>query len=86
MGMSNEQMQANRFLRWHDARQKVAAIREHLLTGGVVQVVTMTKAWQYERKHVDWFEARKNGAFVRQGRQSVCIDGAGVRFGRYKAA
>jgi hypothetical protein len=64
-------------------QERLATIQDHLDTGGVVQVVTYAKAWQYTAKHRDWFSADDSGLYVRQGKGRVCLNFTGMRFGRY---
>ena len=82
--LTNEKMVAGRYLRWATARKKVADIKAHLAAGGLVMIVTALKATVYESKHAEWFEAARNGAFVRSGKSRVCIDYVHIRFGRKK--
>lgn len=72
--MTNEQMKAGRFLRWHKARQKVAFIQQHLAAGRTVQITTATRAVRYKPAHVDCFKATKAGAYVQRGKSWDCID------------
>jgi hypothetical protein len=65
---------------WQD---RVAAIHAHLDRGGVVQVVTYTKAWLYTAQHRAWFSADDTGLYVRHGRGRVCLNYTPIRFGRY---
>lgn len=77
-------MKANRFGKWAEARAKVAMIQEHLQSGGLVIIANHLKATEYNKPvHAKLFEARKNGAFVRHGKQMLCFDGNAVKFGRY---
>lgn len=80
--MSNEKMIAGRYQRWAIARAKVAAIKAHLQAGGHVMVVTSLKATLYKPKHAEYFEARKNGAFVKRGKAADCIDFTQIRFSK----
>jgi hypothetical protein len=83
--MSNDQMTAGRFLRWAQARKRIAAIKSHLASGGVVIVATHLKAAQYDgARFVDSFKATRSGAFVRRGKNWDCIDGCAVKFGRWQ--
>jgi hypothetical protein len=76
--MTNEQMKAGRFLRWHKARAKVAFITAHLNAGHTVVVATMTKATRFDRRHLAMFKATKSGAYVQRGKAWDCIDYASV--------
>ena len=77
--MRNEDMRPNRFLRWHQARQKAAAIKRHLEAGHTVVVSTYLKATKYDKRHVDLIKAVKTGVYARHGKYWVCIDGAAIR-------
>ncbi len=72
--MTNEQMTANRFLRWHTARVLVGKITAALESGAIVQLTTYTKATRYTAKHATMFKATKTGAFVQHGKRWDCID------------
>ena len=74
MTLTNEQMKPNRFLRWHKARKKIAAIKAHLSQGHTVQIGTMTHATNYKAKHIDMFKATRSGAYVQRGKSWDCID------------
>jgi hypothetical protein len=81
--MTNEQMKAGRFLRWHQARRKVAWINSQLEAGNTVQITTYLKSWRYKKKHIGMFKATKSGAYVQQGKQWVSFDGSDLRaFGK----
>ncbi len=85
--MTNSQMTENRFKRWADARAKVAAIQAHLRMGGVVMISNHGGGRQYDKiAHAEQFEARKSGAYMRQGRQMVCFDYCSVKFYSYRKA
>lgn len=76
--MTNDEMKANRYLRWHNARQKVAWIKTHLAAGRTVCVTTYTKQTRYTAKHADMFRATKSGAYVQSGKNWLCFDGSKV--------
>ncbi len=73
--MTNDEMKANRFRRWHIGRLKVKWIKEHLAAGDTVTLTTYTKQAQYTAKHIDMFKATKSGAWVQSGKRWECIDG-----------
>lgn len=77
--MNNDQMKANRYLRWAKARKRVSCIQRHLAAGGRVIIGTHTKATVYSASHADMFKATKDGAFVKRGKGWDCIDFSGVR-------
>lgn len=72
--MNNDQMKPNRFGQWHQARRKLAAIRQALQDGCTIMVSTHLKATQYTAKHADMFKATKSGLYVRRGKNWDCID------------
>lgn len=76
--MTNAEMTANRYLRWHNARGKVAWIKAHLAAGRTVCLTTYTKQTRYAAKHADMFRANKTGAYVQHGKGFVCIDGCKI--------
>lgn len=82
MMLTNKQMIAGRYLRWHRARRAIAAIRAHLQSGGLVVISTYTRAWKCDARHLDLFEASRNGAWMRHGSQRSCIDGCAIKFYR----
>lgn len=76
--MTNDEMKANRFLRWHNSRRKVAFIQKHLAAGHTVCLTTHTKQVRYTAKHAEMFRATKTGAFVQRGKAWDCIDGCKI--------
>ena len=76
--MTNDQMKAGRFLRFHKARRLVAWIKAELEDGATVQLTTYTKATRYKRQHSGMFKAVKSGAYVQRGKVWDCIDGCKV--------
>ena len=80
--MDNSQMTPNRFGRWAKARKLIKQIQDTLNADGAVIISTATKATQYDRRHVAWFKATRNGAFVQHGKCWDCIDFCNFRFGR----
>jgi hypothetical protein len=77
--MTNEQMKANRFARWANARAKIAFILSNLNSGHKVAVCTQTRAVVYSAKHVEMFKATKSGAYVQRGKGWDCIDFCGIK-------
>jgi hypothetical protein len=77
--LTNAQMKAGRYLRWHQARRKIAWIVGHLEAGRTVQLTTYTRCTRYTKKHIAMFKATKAGAYVQQGKSWVCFDGSDVR-------
>lgn len=63
--------------------ERLVQIQAHLDTGGVVQVVSYAKAWNYTTKHRAWFSADGTGLYVRQGKGRVCLNYSPIRFGRW---
>ena len=78
--MCNDQMKANRFLRWAEARQKLARIQKHLNQGGRVMLVTYTKATIYDKRHGVMFRATKEGLFVQRGKNFDCLNFTPIKF------
>jgi hypothetical protein len=76
--ITNEQMIPGRFLRIQIARRLFSAIASCFSQGGVVEVVTHTRATTY--KNVTCFKLGKASVYVRSGRSWVCIDFARVVF------
>lgn len=81
--ITNQQMRANRYGKWAQARKLVSEIQSTLNDGGIVVIATYTKATQYDSRHVNMFQARETGAYVqkRNGKWD-CIDYCGFRFAR----
>ena len=80
MPLSNDQMKANRYLRWHQARQQHARITRHLARGGKIAVCTYTRTTVYDDRHAEMFSATKAGVYVRRGKGWDCIDYCAIRF------
>lgn len=78
--MDNSKMTAGRYERWAKSRKIVRDIKQHLASGGLVVISTYTKVWRYDVRHVDWFEARRSGAYVRQGKSFVYFEGCRIAF------
>jgi hypothetical protein len=72
--MTNDQMIANRFARWHRARRMIGFIKNNLSAGHEVHVVTNLRRTVYKAKHIEMFKATKTGAYVQSGKRWVCID------------
>lgn len=76
--MTNAEMIKNRYLRWHNARAKVAWIKAQLAAGRTVCLTTHTKQTRYAAEHADMFRATKTGTFVQRGTAWDCIDGCKI--------
>ncbi len=63
--LTNAEMKEGRYLRWHQARQRIAWIKEHLAAGRTVQLTTCTKATRYKAKHADYFKATRMTTMMR---------------------
>lgn len=64
--------------------EKFAKICETLQSGGIVQVCTHLKAWQFSKpEHVKFFMLSGNGLFMRRGKSWDCIDYSNLRFGKF---
>lgn len=77
--MTNDQMKANRFARWHIARRKVAFIREQLAAGRTIYICTALRATKLSAKHADMVKATKSGAYLQAGKSWVCIDYCAIK-------
>ncbi len=76
--MNNDQMRPGRFLRWHQARVLHAKIQAHLAKGGGVLVATHLKSWICRKP--EQFQCRRDGVYMRRGRQWDCINHCAIRF------
>jgi hypothetical protein len=76
--MTNDEMKPGRYLRWHNARKRIAWIQAKLAEGHTVQLTTYTTATRYKAKHADMFRATRTGAYVQRGKAWDCIDGCHV--------
>jgi len=77
--LTNEQMKAGRFERWHNARRKVGWIKSQLAAGHIVQVATQLRATRYTAKHAELFVAKKDGVYVKSGKSLVFIGWSDIR-------
>lgn len=78
--LTNDQMRSYRYGKWAESRKLIKKIQETLKANGLVIIATYTKATQYDKRHVDYFKATRNGAYVKSGKQWLCIDRCGFRF------
>lgn len=72
--LTNQEMVAGRYLRWHKANRMVNFIVTNLLAGRRIQINTMTRATIYKPCHAGMFKATRTGAYVRSGKRWICID------------
>jgi hypothetical protein len=79
MPLSNDQMKADRFLRWHRARQTLAKMNAVWDRGGSVIVSTYTKATEFKAKHRDMIQARRDGLYAQRGKAWDFIGGCAIR-------
>ncbi len=71
------------FERWAKYRKLFADIQETLSqSNGVVQVNTVYRSTTYTAKHASWFSVDKAGVYVKSGKQTICISGCNIRFGK----
>ena len=56
-------------------------IIDTLKAGGAVQILTALRAWQVDKRHVDFFKLTDNGLYMRNGKRWDCIDHCQFRFG-----
>lgn len=75
--LTNDQMQADRYLRWHQARALHARISAHLARGGCVLVATYLKCWIH--RDPGQFQCRRDGVYVRRGKRWDCINHCAIR-------
>ena len=82
--MTNDEMKAGRFLRWHKARVKVAKIQAALRAGYQVNIHTATRVTVYKpgKGFEDMFKANRTGAYVQHGKRWDCIDFCGITISR----
>lgn len=64
-------------------KTRLTEIQEHLRSGGIVQVLSYTRATHLDKRHVDYLKATDSGLYMRSGRKWVCINFNPIRFGRY---
>ena len=76
--LSNDQMKASRYLHWHKARALHARIQAPLAKGGCALVATYTTFWIH--RNPDQFQTRRDGVYVRRGKQWDCINHCAIRF------
>jgi hypothetical protein len=72
--MTNEQMKAGRFAKWHLARRKAKFIADHLAAGRTVYIATSLRITKLSAKHADMIKATKGGLFMQAGKRWDCID------------
>lgn len=80
--LPNSAMKPNRFLTMHNARKRIAWIKERLAAGDEVYVSTYLRATKYQPKHADMLKAFKDGAFMQRSKNwdgwIDCIDGCKI--------
>ena len=76
--LKNSDMKVNRFLTWHKARRRVAAIVAHLEAGRTVYISTYTRSIKCNKAHAGMFKAACNGAYIQSGKHWDCIDGCKI--------
>lgn len=66
------------------AQEKHQAIMDHLAKGKDARVVLYTclKAVQFAPKHADYLKVSGESLYMRSGRNWLCADGCGIKFGR----
>jgi hypothetical protein len=70
---------------WTHGKEIIGKIIEHLTADGVVIISTYCKAWQYDKRHVDFFKVGSDGhPLVRQGKHWNDFSGNSVKFYTYK--
>lgn len=79
--MTNDQMKAGRFLRWHNARLSLAWIKAQSAAGKDVLVCTYTKATRFTPKTMakgEWFKATRSGLYMARGKNWDSIDNSKI--------
>ena len=66
-------MRPGRFALWAKARQQYRAIMAAFDAGQTVYVCTQTRATRYAAKHRDLFLVRRDGVYVRHGKQTLFL-------------
>ena len=72
--MSNEEMKAGRFLRWADARRKLAWIVGQISAGRTVLLVSGMSATKLTAKHLEQIKATRSGLYVKHGSKWLCYN------------
>lgn len=72
--LANEKMKAGRFLRWHNAKRKLAWINERFAEGRKVYIKTATRITVCTAKHAEMFRATRTGLYIHRGKNWDCID------------
>ena len=70
--MTNADMKAGRFLRWHEARKMVEWMRSCWDRGLTVYMVTAYRSTAFAPKHCDCVKATRTGVYVRIGKNWLC--------------
>lgn len=66
--LTNQDMKPGRYLRWAQARRKVALIRQHLEAGRTVQISNYLHAWRLKAKHAKMIKAGRTGVYMQRGK------------------
>jgi hypothetical protein len=77
--MTNDQMNAGRFLALHKARRMFRFITANLAAGNTVQITTYTKSVCYKPAHKEMFKLRGRDVLVQRGKSWDCINLCHVR-------
>jgi hypothetical protein len=72
--MTNEQMKAGRFYRWHNYRKMIANIQATLAADGIIQIVGYGRVIQADKRHVSMFKADRTGAYIQRGKSWDCLN------------
>ena len=76
--MTNSEMKAGRYARWHLARRKLAWIAQQTAAGRTVYLTTYTRSTAVKTKHLDMLRATKSGLLLKRGKAWDCIDGCQI--------
>lgn len=72
--LTNADMKPARFLRWHEARQRLAEIHCAFDAGRSIAVASYTRPTWYGPKCRDMFKATRSGLYVRRGQAWNCLN------------
>lgn len=62
--------------------ERLQQIRNHLLAGGEIMVVTAYKGTMYSKKHIDMFKATQSGLYVQRGKNWDCLNFTTIKFSK----
>lgn len=77
--LTNAQMKAGRFLRWHKARKSEAWIKARLAEGCTVMISSYTKATKLTAKHAWAISSDRVGVYLQSGKRFNDISGCSIK-------